>query len=217
MDTDYHLTIGAHVLDGRDKAYLPATTAQLKQFPGLIVTVHDVVLGPDAMAMRFTEHGVSAKHKGRAAAWGGVTLFRIKNDRLRYSWADEDNLARKRQLATGHCDPVKAPHPAPWDVVVELPNDAATDIALAWIKDPGAIANTATIDEISSAGPSFTELITVDTFCVDEIFSRVSGLPFVLSAMGATRAVSRTSTDPWSAKWRTCRLLSIGWACIVPY
>lgn len=171
MDTDYRLTIGGHVLDGRDKAYLPATAAQLEQFPGLVVTVHDVVLGPDAVAMRFTEHGVSAKHNGRAAAWGGVTMFRIKNDRLRYGWADEDYFARKRQLASGHCDPVKAPHPAPWDVGVELPDDAATDIALAWLKDPGAIVKTANIDEISSAGPSFAELITVDAFCVDEIFS----------------------------------------------
>jgi predicted ester cyclase len=171
MDPDYCLTIGGHVFEGRDRAYLPATAAQLEQFPGLCVTVHDVMLGPDALAMRFTEHGVSRKHNGRAAAWGGVTMFRISNGRLVHGWAEEDYFARKRQLATGHCDPVKTPHPAPWDVAVEPPNDAAAGIARRWLKDPGAIVNIGHIEQISSEGPSFTELIAVDEFRVEELFS----------------------------------------------
>lgn len=171
MEPDYHLTIGGHVLAGRDQAYLPATAAQLEQFPGLCVTVHDVMLGPDALAMRFTEHGVSRKHDGRAAAWGGVTMFRISNGRLRYGWAEEDYFARKRQLATGHCDLVKPPHPAPWDALVAAPSDAAEDTVRTWIKDPRAFANAGAIEEISSEGPSFAELIAVDAFDSEEVMS----------------------------------------------
>src|ERR1700722_5731760 len=73
MDPDYRLTIGGHVFEGRDHVYLPATAAQLDQFPGLAVTVHDVMLAPDAVAMRFSEHGVSRRNQGRAAVWGGIT------------------------------------------------------------------------------------------------------------------------------------------------
>jgi predicted ester cyclase len=184
MDPGYRLTIGDHVFDGRDNAYLPATAAQLEQFPGLCVTVHDVILGPDAVAMRFTEHGVSRKHNGRAAAWGGITMFRLENERLRYGWAEEDYFARKRQLASGHCDPVAAPHPAPWDVTVESPDRAATNIARAWLTDPHALRNTVQIDEISSAGPSFAELIEVEELSVEELFSAGERVAFRVVGRG---------------------------------
>ncbi|MEA3132515.1 MAG: hypothetical protein QOG17_361 [Gammaproteobacteria bacterium] len=178
MDPDYRLTIGAHVFEGRDAVYLPATAAQLEQFPGLCVTVHDVILGPDAVAMRFTEHGASLKHGGRAAAWGGVTLFRISNGRLRHGWAEEDYFARKRQLATGRCDAVKPPHPAPWDVAVEPPDEAAADLARSWLRDPGAFAITDHLEEISSEGPLFAELISVDEFSLEELFSAGNRVAF---------------------------------------
>jgi predicted ester cyclase len=171
MEPDYCLTIGGHVFDGRDQAYLPATAAQLEQFPGLCVTVHDVILGPDVVAMRFTEHGVSRKHNGRAAAWGGITMFSMCNGRFRQGLAEEDYFARKRQLATGNCDPVKAPHRAPWDVAVESPNDAAAYIARTWLEDPRAITDTDNIEEICSAGPSFAQLIAVDEFRVEQMFT----------------------------------------------
>ena len=57
MAPAYCLSIGGFLLDGRDDNYLPATAAQLDQFPGLCVTVHDTIIGVDAVAMRFTEHG----------------------------------------------------------------------------------------------------------------------------------------------------------------
>ncbi len=77
MEPDYSLSIGGHLFSGRDDSYLPATAAQLEQFPGLCVTVHDTVIGPEIVAMRFTEHGASVRHGGQLSTWGGVTLFRI--------------------------------------------------------------------------------------------------------------------------------------------
>lgn len=185
MQPDYRLCIGSHVFEGRDRVYLPATAAQLDQFPGLCVTVHDVMLGTDAVAMRFTEHGASRKHNSRAAAWGGVTIFSIKNGRLHRGWAEEDYFARKRQLATGTCDPVKMPHPAPWDGTVEPPNEAAAGIARVWLKHPQAFAAAENIEEICSEGPSFAQLIAVDEFHVEELFSAGERVAFRVVGHGS--------------------------------
>lgn len=156
MDPGYELSIGGHLLAGRDANYLPATVAQLDQFPGLCVTVHNVVLSPGAVAMRFTEHGVSAP-EGRGSSWGGVALFRIAAGRLRYGWAEEDYFARKRQLKNGQVDPIRSPHPAPWDQPV-LAADQTSEAALAlWLETPSAILNDC--EDIGAEGPRLAELI----------------------------------------------------------
>jgi predicted ester cyclase len=183
MDPAYRLTIGGHIFDGRDKVYLPAATAQLDQFPGLVVTVHDVLLAPDAVGMRFSEHGVSCRNQGRAAAWGGITMFRLENGRLLHGWADEDYLARKRQLTTGVCDAVKSPHPAPWDVHVEPPDPASLEVTRRWLGSPRAFVDIDT-DQICAEGPSFTELITIDEFHVDVMMSAGARVAFRVVSRG---------------------------------
>ncbi len=185
MEPDYSLSIGGHVLSGRDDNYLPATAAQLEQFPGLCVTVHDTVIGPDAIAMRFTEHGASIRHGGRLSTWGGVCLFRIANGRLYQGWAEEDYFARKRQLATGSCDAVKAPHPAPWDAPCET-SDANTEaLASAWLTDPASWVDTNTIDEISAEGPRFGELVAIQAVTINQLFSAGNRGGFHLCCTGA--------------------------------
>lgn len=169
MDPAYELLIGGFRLAGRDDTYLPATVAQLELFPGLVVTVHDVVLGSDHCAMRFTEHGVSAKQPGEGAAWGGVTLFRIENGRLRQGWAEEDYFARKRQLKSGICDPIAAPHRTPWDVPVEPPSAETEAAVRAWLADPAALIGKA--EEISVEGPTFAELIVPVSVTVNMLFT----------------------------------------------
>jgi predicted ester cyclase len=184
MDPDYRLSIGGHVLAGRDGSYLPATAAQLEQFPGLCVTVHDTVIGPDAVAMRFTEHGASIRHQKRLSTWGGVTLFRIKNGRLHQGWAEEDYFARKRQLATGTCDAVKAPHPAPWDAPCEAPDAEVEAPASAWLTNPANWADTSRIDEINAEGPRFADLVAIETIAINQLFSAGNRGAFHLSCTG---------------------------------
>ncbi len=171
MDPGYCLSIGGHLFDGRDNSYLPATAAQLEQFPGLCVTVHDVVLGPDAVAMRFTEHGISIKQPGRAAAWGGVTLFRIEQGRLGHGWAEEDYFARKRQLKTGIPDPVRPPHLAPWDQPCLAPNQATESLARAWLGKPASVLDSTKVEEIIADGPGIGELVAPARISLTTLFS----------------------------------------------
>ena len=184
MDPGYRLSIGGHVFDGRDAEYLPATGAQLEQFPGLCVTVHDVILGPQVAAMWFTEHGVSPRNAGRAAAWGGVTLFRIENGRLRFGWAEEDYFARKRQLKSGVCDAVRAPHQAPWDQACLPPSEATETVLRAWLADPAAVVDASVVDEISVEGPRFRDLVLPTAICVTELFSAGDRAAFHLACSG---------------------------------
>ncbi len=185
MEPDYALSISGVLLAGRDDSYLPATAAQLDQFPGLCVTVHDTVIGPDAVAMRFTEHGVSNRHDGRLSTWGGVTLFRIKNGRLHQGWAEEDYFARKRQLADATCDVVKSPHPAPWDAPCEAPDAAVEAVASAWLTHPASWGDATRIDEISAEGPRFADLVAIEAITVDQLFSAGNRGAFHLSCTGS--------------------------------
>ncbi|AOW25327.1 hypothetical protein AVM11_16305 [Sphingomonas melonis TY] len=168
MDPAYRLSIGGHLFDGRDDRYLPATVAQLDQFPGLTVTVHDTILGTEGVAMRFTEHGASLRDDGRMAAWRGITLFRLSGDRLSHGWAEEDYFARKRQLKSGIADPVEPPALAPWDRPV-LPPDTDTDTIVRdwlprWHTDPATEA-------VLVDGPSFDDLVAVETATLSHLFT----------------------------------------------
>ena len=36
------------------------------------MTAHEIVLTDERLAMRFSQHGASARHDGRQASWGGI-------------------------------------------------------------------------------------------------------------------------------------------------
>ena len=184
MDPAYCLSIGGHLFDGRDAAYLPVTLAQLAQFPGLCVTVHDVILGENALAMRFTEHGVSVRHPGRAAAWGGITLFRTHAGRLRHGWAEEDYFARKRQLKTGACAAILPPQQAPWDQPVLAQDEATEAAARRWLAAPGALIGGDNIVEICAEGPGFGQLIAPASLTINTLFTAGNRAGFHVAAHG---------------------------------
>lgn len=170
MASDYTLHIGGHVFAGRDEQYIPATEAQLDLFPGLIVTVHDVVLAPGWAAMRFTEHGVSAKPPHHAAAWGGITLFSFHKERLSRGWAEEDYFARKRELKSGACDPILPPMAAPWDQPCEMPEEATERLAREWLKDPPNLLSPP-VEQMRVGAPAFDALIRPSGITVSALFT----------------------------------------------
>jgi len=182
MDPAYRLSIGGHLFDGRDESYLPATAAQLDQFPGLCVTVHDVVIAPDACAMRFTEHGVSAR-EGRASSWGGITLFRVRDGRLAHGWAEEDYFARKRQLKNGVVDTIGRPHPAPWDEPEQGPDAGVETVVRALLADPARLLDG--LEELSAEGPRLASLIAPAGIEVSTCFSAGNRAAFHAVLTGA--------------------------------
>ncbi|MCD2186756.1 nuclear transport factor 2 family protein [Actinomycetospora soli] len=135
MAPEYAIDIAGVQMPGRD-AYLEATTGQLARFPGLTVTVHDALYTTDGRAaLRFTEHGASAR--GGAAAWRGIGIFRAEHGVLVHNATEEDYLGRRRQLLGGTPDPVDPPMVAPWTEPPADPDDDAGKAVRAWL-DAGA-------------------------------------------------------------------------------
>jgi hypothetical protein len=133
MAPGYTLHMGTYDLTGRDEAYKPAAAAQFRQFPGLCLTVNEIICSGDRLALRFTEHGASARHDGARAAWGGIGLYRWDGRWLLENHVEQDYLARRRQLAGGGPDPVEPPAVAPWDTRSAPPDPAAEEIVRAWL------------------------------------------------------------------------------------
>ncbi len=165
----YALLIGGYLLGPRE-TYVPATMAQLSRYPGLVVTVHRLVASGDRVAIVFSESGASVRLGGRAAAWSGVSLFRGDGSRLTHCWAEEDYYGRRRQLATGLCDPVAAPAPAPWDTAPSEPDPAAEDAVRAWLAGPDLRAAEVVCDD-EATGQSADRLLEVASCQVNELFS----------------------------------------------
>ena len=136
MEPDYVLRMGGSELGPRDEVYVPAVVRQLQQFPGLGMTVHEIIVNGDRLAMRFSQHGASVRHDGRQASWGGIGLYRWNGERLTSNYAIEDYHSRRRQLAEGVAMPVEAPAVAPWDTVVEAPDPIAEATVRSWLLDP---------------------------------------------------------------------------------
>ncbi|MGK0418294.1 nuclear transport factor 2 family protein [Haliea sp.] len=183
MAPEYCLSIGGHLLNGRDAEYLPPTAAQIHQFPGLCVTVHDVIYGENALAMKFTEHGASSRDGGRAATWRGVTLFRTDGRKLSRGWAEEDYFARKRQLTTGICDAVDPPHPMPWDVQPAAPDLEVESVARRWLcsgEGRAGFPGANWLSKVDDSDPQPDALVDIQATTIDELFSAGNRVAFHL-------------------------------------
>lgn len=166
MAADYELTIAGSTLRGRDKSYLPAVCNLFEQFPGLCVTVHDVVVGDRSGAIFFTEHGASGRHSGALAAWAGIALLESDGERLRRGWAEEDYAGRRVQLRSGDAATIRPPHPAPWDTPAATPDAGVERLAREWLAAgaPGveAAATLVSVDALVSTPDRFAAHATYD-------------------------------------------------------
>jgi hypothetical protein len=198
MAPDYTLRMGPHVLAGRDEHYIPASRKQFAQFPGLCLTVHEIVTDGDRLAMRFSEHGRSVHHDGRAAVWGGLGLYRWDGAVLVENYVEQDYLARRRQLATGVPATVEPPALAPWDTEAVAADPEAEAVVRAWLDDPGGVTvdgdadallaqPSAQVDDLFSAGPHVAFRVTrTGTYAggLEEVDAAVVGSPATLHLVG---------------------------------
>ncbi|MDB5422972.1 MAG: hypothetical protein JWQ29_388, partial [Phenylobacterium sp.] len=142
MTDDYTLSSSGVDVAGRDGTYRSAVARQLEQFPGLVFTPHELVHVGDRLAIRFTEHGASNRHEGRAAAWPSIAIYQLRDGRLSHCAIEQDYFSRRRQLEGGAPVTVDAPAIAPWDTPESAPNPAAEAFVRDWLGS-GAFLNTA--------------------------------------------------------------------------
>ncbi|GAA0935543.1 ester cyclase [Pseudonocardia zijingensis] len=178
MEPDYTLRMGPHVVAGRDEQYVPAARKQFDQFPGLCLTVHEIVTNGERLAMRFSEHGASLRHGGAVASWQGIGLYRWNGTRLVANLVEQDYQARRRQLADGRPDPVAPPALAPWDTAAVPPDPAAEQVVRDWIA-AGTPGGAVRVDDGDRSVPQ--EEASDE---VDDLFSAGSAVAFRLTRRG---------------------------------
>jgi hypothetical protein len=131
---DYTLHIGSTVFAGRDTQWLPAVRIQMDRFPGLGMTVHQVVASDNRAAVLFTQHGTDGGPGGRVTCWGGIAIYERRGERLSGCVAQEDYTTRQRQLKSGVPDPIVPPAPDPWDTVLRAPDPQAEQMVRDWLE-----------------------------------------------------------------------------------
>ncbi|MGK9274081.1 nuclear transport factor 2 family protein [Williamsia muralis] len=132
MAEDYTLRMGDHVMKGREDEYIPATAKQFLQFPGLGISVHDVVLGTERVAMHFSEYGRSTL-TGRESVWGGVSLYNWNGEKLTDCRVEQDYYARREQSRSGVPDLMESPAFDPWTVDPQEPDADTDQLVRDWI------------------------------------------------------------------------------------
>lgn len=178
MEPTYRLRIGDHVIAGRDEQYVPAVRRQFEQFPGIGMTVHRVVACGDRVALQFSEHGASGGPGGPVACWAGIALYQSNGERLIACFAEEDYLARRRQLTTGVVDPIDPPAPAPWDSVAGSPDPHAEQVVRRWLAKGRPTAGDGVASDDEHLGVGLPLVVDVAETEVTEIFSSGSAVAF---------------------------------------
>jgi predicted ester cyclase len=182
MEPDYMLYMGGSELGPRDEVYVPAVVRQLEQFPGLGMTVNEIILNGDRLAMRFSQHGSSVRHDGRQAAWSGIGLYRWNGSKLTSNFAIEDYYSRKQQLGSGLSLSVESPAVAPWDTRVEPSNPEAEASIRSWLASGMAFADHSVVADDEGSRPS--PLISVEQTVIDDLFSAGNRVAFACTQTG---------------------------------
>jgi predicted ester cyclase len=183
MEPDYMLYMGGSNLGPRDEVYIPAVVRQLEQFPGLGMTVNEIILNGDRLAMRFSQHGASVRHGGRQAAWSGIGLYRWNGARLTSNFAIEDYYARKQQLAAGSSASVEAPAVAPWDARVQPISSNAEARIRKWLQH--GMYFTGQQVHVDDEGVMPNPLVSVDATVIDDLFSAGNRVAFACTQTGS--------------------------------
>lgn len=172
MSPDYEITISGRTMGMAD--YTGAVSAAYRRYPTLVLSVHDLVLSGDRLAMRFAEHGAAADDPDNVAVWAGLSLYRWDGEQLLTCRVEQDFLGRDEQTASGHTAPLEPPHPDPWATTRDRPRDeAAEDVVRGWLEQLAAAPATTLADpgvHLLETGPS-EPLLADQRLEVDDLFS----------------------------------------------
>jgi len=192
MVPGYTLHMGTYDLSGRDEQYKPATAKQFAQFPGLCLTINEIVTNGERLCLRFSEHGASVRHDGARAAWAGIGLYKWDGERLTENFVEQDYYSRREQLASRVPKAVEMPALAPWDTQAAAPNAVAEDIVKSllhtgeWLKHEGIVFD----DAWSGAAPQ--GVLDPTGVRIDDLFSAGDRVAFRITQHGRLREDFRT-------------------------
>lgn len=188
MAPDYRLRIGDALIAGRDAEYLPAVWSQFDRFPGLTMTIHQVITSGLQVAVSLSEHGASGGPGGRTTAWAGIALFEWNGQQLSGCVAIEDYHARRRQLTSGIPDPIAAPALAPWDIMAAPADPAAEAVVRAWLSTAPTFEFDGVLrddEQLTGDPPLAFEPVTTD---VTDLFSAGDHVAFHAKQIGRYRS-----------------------------
>lgn len=172
MSVDYEITISGRTM-GMD-TYTAAVSAAYRRYPTLVLSVHDMILSGDRLAMRFSEHGAAADDPDNVAVWPGLSLYRWDGEQLVTCRVEQDFLGRDEQTSSGETAALEPPHPDPWATTHDQPADEqAEDAVRGWLEELAAdpVATLAApgvrLLETGDAAP----LLAGQDVVVDDLFS----------------------------------------------
>lgn len=211
MDPGYTAVVGGVALRGRDEAYIPGTTTQLRRFPGLLLTVHELFTSGDHVALRFTEHGAAVEREGAQAAWAGIGIFGWDGIRLTWNVTEEDYFSRRRQLASGTSDPVATPATAPWSARPEVPRPDAEDVVRRWLAGGDLTAGGRVSLDDGWTGQPVPALVAVEDVEIDTMFSAGSSVAFHATQRGRYLGGIGVADEPVGvpASLRCCGMVTV--------
>lgn len=187
MAEDYTVTIAGRTLQMPD--YREAVTAAFRRYPTLVLTVHEMILSGDRLAMRFSEHGAAADDPEHVAAWPGISLYRWDGRLLRSCRVEQDFLGRDEQTASGVTAPLAPPHPDPWATTRDTPADEAAEQAVrTWLDDLARDPSTSLAGdgvEVLESEPVAEPLLRDAQVTIDDLFSAGSTVAAAITLRGA--------------------------------
>jgi predicted ester cyclase len=184
MVPGYTLHMGTYDLAGRDSHYKPATTRQFEQFPGLCLTVNEIITNGSRLSLRFSEHGASRRHQGALASWGGIGLYKWDGERLTENYVEQDYFSRREQLASGRPKPVESPALAPWDTPAQPENSAAEDVVRRLLSDGDLTATPGIVFDDTWTGAPLQRILQPDGAVIDDLFSAGDQVAFRITQSG---------------------------------
>lgn len=185
MHPDYVVHISQVHLP-RDLLYKPAVKAVFERFPGLGLVVHELVTNGERLAMRFSEHGISPGEGGRAAAWGGIGVYRWNGEQLLENFVEQDFHAQQAQLSgAAPPAPLEPPHVDPWLGTKAEPADPGVEkVAREWLERGDLRDAPEVVVDSSWYEPLAPSPIEVESVVIDDLFSAGSRVAFHVSQRG---------------------------------
>lgn len=194
MVEDYALHMGEFEIRGRDRNYKPAAEKQYRQFPGLGMSVHDLLVTAERAALHFSEYGRSVL-TGTTAAWSGISLYHWDGDRLTDCRVEQDYYSRRRQLRQGVPNAIDAPAHDPWTGPVEQPDHQVELATREWLAAGGLFTlSEGSMDDEPAAAPARIALDAPDIEILD-CFAGAARAAFHVTATGRITAWPGAAAD----------------------